>query len=498
MTNKISFLPDIHRLLPQSPEAEQGVLASLLLAPVETHSLCASIGMTADAFHIPAHATVFRAIDTLIAGGKPVEFITLNQHLRDLGALDAVGGAGFLSSLYTFLPTAANAKHYIEDVMEKATARGIIADATEIAARAYDGTEQPSHLADELVERVGKRARKGSRPIGAKMRDAMFRPDRKREGAIPIYGIGPTPVLFVGDILCVEAQVKSGKTAFVSAAIAASIADPTADCLGWHVRNPEGHAIIHLDTEQSGDDHDMLNERIVARAGIEKEQYPGWLQSYCVTGFTLVELRECVRIALDLGKRVCGGVHSLVIDGIADFVPDVNDPVASQELIAWLMSVAAEHRIGIITVLHLNPISSKSQIAKARGHLGSQLYRKAAHVLRIEKGEDGVSNVTSVHSRKQPVPKDYAPAFVWSDDKKRHVSAQNNAFEIAEKTRAQLREIISDFFTPLRESARHGELCKHVQHRESVGERTARDRITEMLALGVVSKDRHGIYTLAK
>ena len=496
--SKISYLPDIQRLLPQAPEAEFAILVCFAAFPNETLAVCQSHGLESTHFHIPAHGIIYRCLADLKACAMPVDFVSISSSLRDAGKLEAIGGVSMVSSLFTGSPVASNLGYYVGEVLSKATARALIHDTTEIAARAYDGSEDPSALSVELIERTAKANRKVTKPLTLKLRDAMFHPGRSRPASKPLYGIGGTSVLYVGDILCVEAQVKSGKTAFVSAAIAATMAMPEADCLGWQCRNPEGHGVVHFDTEQSGDDHDALCDRVLARAGISRDDCPGWWQSYCVTGFSILELKEAVKVALDLAKRVCGGVHSLIIDGIADLVPDVNDPVAAGEIIAWLMAIAQEWQIGIFVVLHLNPISAKGQIAKARGHLGSQLYRKAAHVLRIEKGEDGVSNVTTIHSRKQPVPKDYAPAFVWSDEKKRHVSAQNNAFEMAEAKRREYRDMLEGIFLPGMEVMKWSELTEHVMKAVGCSRRTAQEKVSEMVAVGVVSKDRIGNYSLAK
>src|SRR4051812_31828555 len=47
-----------HRMLPQSPEAEKGILCSFLLAPSEVGNLCASRRIVSEHFHIPAHAII--------------------------------------------------------------------------------------------------------------------------------------------------------------------------------------------------------------------------------------------------------------------------------------------------------------------------------------------------------------------------------------------------------------------------------------------------------
>ena len=150
-----SYLPDVHRMLPQSPEAEQGVLSSLLLSPLETFSLCEEAGLDSRWFHIPAHAEVYIVIREILESHAPtLDFIRLTQILRDKQKLEPVGGAGFITSLWTFLPTAANAQYYIDMARDKFRLREIIACGTEFAARCYDEQEDAEGLAAQFEGRV--------------------------------------------------------------------------------------------------------------------------------------------------------------------------------------------------------------------------------------------------------------------------------------------------------------------------------------------------------
>src|ERR1700761_1824704 len=118
-SQKVTYLPDIHRLLPQAPDAEQGVLSSFLLAPREIGGLCAGKQHKGEHFHIPSHAQIYSTLLELWDSNKPIDFISLTQVLRDRSQLDQVGGPAFVTQLFTFLPTAANAAYYVEILEEK-------------------------------------------------------------------------------------------------------------------------------------------------------------------------------------------------------------------------------------------------------------------------------------------------------------------------------------------------------------------------------------------
>src|SRR5437868_8758731 len=144
---------DIHRTPPHSVEAEQGVLGSMLILPRET--IAESVErITEEYFYVPAHQTIYRALVELWNAGQAIDLITFTQVLRDRNLLDAVGGAAFITSLFTFVPTAANVGYYIDIVCDKYILREIIAAATESVRRAYEEQDEVSNLLDEVEQRI--------------------------------------------------------------------------------------------------------------------------------------------------------------------------------------------------------------------------------------------------------------------------------------------------------------------------------------------------------
>jgi replicative DNA helicase len=137
---KIVPLADVHRLPPHSVEAEQGVLGSMLCAPREAIAECVE-KLTPYHFYVPAHGVIYRAMVEVWEAGKAIDLITFTQVLRDKNLLESVGGAAFVTSLFTFVPTAANVGYYIGIVGDKFILREIIAKCTELVRSAY-GQEQ--------------------------------------------------------------------------------------------------------------------------------------------------------------------------------------------------------------------------------------------------------------------------------------------------------------------------------------------------------------------
>ena len=144
---------DIHRTPPHSTEAEQGVLGSMLISPRDVVAECVE-KITEEYFYVPAHQTIYNTLVDLWNAGQAIDLITFTQILRDRGLLDAIGGPSFITSLYTFVPTAANVGYYLDIVRDKYVLRQIIAASTESVRRAYEEQEEVNALLDEVEQRI--------------------------------------------------------------------------------------------------------------------------------------------------------------------------------------------------------------------------------------------------------------------------------------------------------------------------------------------------------
>jgi replicative DNA helicase len=144
---------DIHRTPPHSLEAEQGVLGSMLLSPRQAIAECVE-KINEQYFYVPAHQTIYTVLVDLWNAGQAIDLITFTQVLRDRNLLESVGGAAFVTSLFTFVPTAANLEYYLEIVRDKYILREIISAATESVRRAYEEQDEVNNLLDEVEQRI--------------------------------------------------------------------------------------------------------------------------------------------------------------------------------------------------------------------------------------------------------------------------------------------------------------------------------------------------------
>lgn len=138
--------PAFDRTPPQDIVAEQSVLGGMLLskdaiADVVEH-------LRGPDFYRPAHELIYEAILDLYGRGEPADAVTVSAELTKRGEIARIGGAPYLHTLISMVPTAANAGYYARIVRERAVLRRLVDAGTRIVQLGYaaDGGD-----VDELV-----------------------------------------------------------------------------------------------------------------------------------------------------------------------------------------------------------------------------------------------------------------------------------------------------------------------------------------------------------
>ncbi|HEY3118407.1 MAG TPA: replicative DNA helicase [Chloroflexota bacterium] len=123
-------------LPPHNTEAEESVLASLLIDP-EAIEVVAPL-LTASDFYHPQNRDIFAAMVRLFDRRQPTDFVMVCDELERAGQLDAVGGVVYLSRLLTVVPTPVHVEYYGRVVERTAVMRQLIGVAGRIAAIGYE------------------------------------------------------------------------------------------------------------------------------------------------------------------------------------------------------------------------------------------------------------------------------------------------------------------------------------------------------------------------
>src|SRR5436309_3453356 len=134
------------RLPPQSKEAEQCVLGSMLRDNVVIGDVLQIL--RPDNFYLDAHQKICHAVTALYDQGHPVDLVVLAEELKTRKQIEDIGGYAYLGQLWDAAPTAANAEYYARIVRDNAIIRHLIHSSNEILRDAYD----QAMPADELLE----------------------------------------------------------------------------------------------------------------------------------------------------------------------------------------------------------------------------------------------------------------------------------------------------------------------------------------------------------
>src|ERR1043165_8551312 len=94
---------------------------------------------------------------------------------------------------------------------------------------------------------------------------------------VPVYTLAGTTISTAGNLTAITAHAKVGKSALLGAAMASVICPSACDTLTISSSNPNGAALVHIDTEQSQEDHWRHNARTLRRAGVTEP--PPWFHS---------------------------------------------------------------------------------------------------------------------------------------------------------------------------------------------------------------------------
>lgn len=140
------------RLPPHNLEAEVATLGAILLdAPAVTRVV--DYVRPGD-FYRQAHGRIFESILHLWDRGESIDLITLTNELQSAGHLDRVGGASYISSLTTAVPTSANVEYYAQIVQQTSLRRRLITLAAEITESCFDDTIPTRQVIEEAERRI--------------------------------------------------------------------------------------------------------------------------------------------------------------------------------------------------------------------------------------------------------------------------------------------------------------------------------------------------------
>ncbi len=137
------------RVPPHNDEAERAVLGAIMLNDKVLPDLMDFLHK--EDFYKFGHQVLFGAFVDFRQenSSETIDLITMSEYLRRKEVLDQCGGAAFLSSLTSDVPTTANASYYAKIIRDLSLRRHLLEISSQIVEKAFDDSMSVANMIDE-------------------------------------------------------------------------------------------------------------------------------------------------------------------------------------------------------------------------------------------------------------------------------------------------------------------------------------------------------------
>ena len=316
--------------------------------------------------------------------------------------------------------------------------------------------------------------------------------DNPPDASKSVVAVNGVPLGTQDNLFCITGGEGTGKSNYVAAILAGTLGTerlPAEKTLGLEITpNPNGLAVLHYDTEQSEAQLHKNLGKTLQRASLKT--VPEFYHSLYLASLSRKDRLKLIRESMDLFHHKHGGIHLVVIDGMADLIRSANDETESIAIVDELYRLAGIYNTCIICVLHFVPNG-----IKLRGHIGSELQRKAAGILSIEKDDNPEYSVVKALKVRDGSPLDVPMMlFGWDKAEDMHVYRGEKSKEDKEKRKTD--ELIAVIKEAFRNTIKltYQELCEVLMREMEIKERTAKKYIAYMKEQHILAQDASGNY----
>ncbi|WP_455671941.1 AAA family ATPase [Phocaeicola sp.] len=222
-----------------------------------------------------------------------------------------------------------------------------------------------------------------------------------------------------GGLVCITGGSGTGKSNYAAAILSGTLNTVMGevDTLGVRVApNVDQKAVLLFDTEQSEYQSYSNLDRLMHRAGVVSQ--PDYLQVMNLCPMPRGERQAFIEKALESAAHRHNGVYCAVVDGLADLIGSANDEEESVRIVEWAHRLAEKYHMVLMTIVH-----TAGMPEKVRGHLGSELTRKASAVVDIETDKRTGNSVVKMLKLREGSARDAGLSmFGWSERQGMHVS----------------------------------------------------------------------------
>ena len=320
--------------------------------------------------------------------------------------------------------------------------------------------------------------------------------DNPPDASKSVITVNGVPLGTQDNLFCITGGEGTGKSNYIAAILAGTLGTERLDAeqtLGLEVTpNPKELAVLHYDTEQSEAQLHKNLGKTLRRASLTA--VPEFYHSLYLASLSRKDRLKLIRESMDLFHHKHGGIHLVVIDGIADLIRSANDETESIAIVDELYRLAGIYNTCIICVLHFVPNG-----IKLRGHIGSELQRKAAGILSIEKDENPEFSVVKALKVRDGSPLDVPMTlFGWDKALDMHVYRGEKSKEDKDKRKSnELHAVVRGAFRSATRLS-YQQLCEILMRELDIKDRTAKKYIAYMKEQGILIQDSQGNYQQRK
>ena len=142
----------LNRQVPQSLEAEQSVLGSML---IDERCVPDVIGtLRPEDFYLKQNREIYETIYTMFNFSEKIDPVTVLDKMKERGVYDEAHSYDYISQLLQITPTAANVKQYCAIVHDKALMRDLGTAADEINEMVYEGAGTAQDMLEAAEKKV--------------------------------------------------------------------------------------------------------------------------------------------------------------------------------------------------------------------------------------------------------------------------------------------------------------------------------------------------------
>jgi replicative DNA helicase len=302
------------QIVPHSREAEEAVIGAVLINPEAYYDVASFL--RADDFYIHRHRWIWETFTRLHERRVPIDFLTVNEELSQVGQLAEAGGPAYLTALINNVPTSLHAEAYGHIVEQTAIRRRMLTAANDIAKLAYQQDATVETVMDEAEKAVfgisERRTTRDLKSIQEVLSEYYERVDQIATRGEETLGV-PTGFLDLdhllggmqsSDLLIVAGRPGSGKTAFMLSAAKNAAQKYKKHVAVFSLEMSNEQLVQRMIAQETGIDSQRLRS-----AKLEEEEWPLLAHAIEVLSDTVIFLDDTPALTPLQLRTKCRRLH---------------------------------------------------------------------------------------------------------------------------------------------------------------------------------------------